>query len=58
MAPTLSTDAAEVLRRIKLIRKYPAPQSAHAERKILAGLSVKDYLAVIETLESGAADAN
>jgi hypothetical protein len=54
MAPPrqLSRSATEALRRIRLIRKYPAPQSDKAEQRVLANLSVSDYLAVIETLES------
>jgi hypothetical protein len=48
----LSPSATEALRRIHIIRKYPAPQADVAERRILAALTVRDYLAVIETLES------
>jgi len=53
MAPSqLSLAATEALRRIRLIRKDPAPQSDNAEKRVLANLSVSDYLAVIETLET------
>lgn len=48
----LSPEATGALRRIKLIRKYPASQSDKAEKRILSTLSVGDYLAVIESLEA------
>jgi len=53
MAPSqLSLAATEALRRIRLICKDPAPQPDNAEKRILANLSLSDYLAVIETLET------
>jgi hypothetical protein len=52
MAPQhLSLASTNALSRIELIRKYPATQSDKAEKRVLANLSVSDYLAVIEVLD-------
>jgi hypothetical protein len=47
----LSLTTTNALGRIRLIRKYPAPQSDKAETRVLANLSLSDYLAVIEVLD-------
>jgi hypothetical protein len=53
MALQLSNSATEALRRIELIRKYPAGMTSEkAEQRVLANLSLSDYLAVIEALDA------
>jgi hypothetical protein len=48
----LSTAATEALRIIRALRKYPAPQTPIAERKVLKNLSVQDYTDVVMALEN------
>jgi hypothetical protein len=49
----LSPLAQEALKTIRALRKYPAPQTPIAERKILKELSVQDYIDVVKALEDG-----
>jgi len=52
MTLQLSNSATNALRRIELIRKYPAgTTSEKAEQRVLANLSLSDYLTVIEVLD-------
>jgi hypothetical protein len=52
MTSQLSDSATNALRRIELIRKYPVGlTSEKAEKRVLANLSLSDYLAVIEVLK-------
>lgn len=44
--------ALEAFRKITALRKYPLPQSAIAEQRILKSLNVTDFAAVVEWLEN------
>jgi hypothetical protein len=39
------------IRAIRALRKYPSSQTPHAEKKILAPLTVADYISVVLALE-------
>jgi hypothetical protein len=47
----ISPAASTAIRIIHAIRKNPSSQSPHAEKKILAQLSVPDYISVVLNLE-------
>lgn len=47
----MTDEARKAFHTIIRIRKHPAVQAPHAERKVLGRLHVDDYLSVIEALE-------
>ncbi len=52
----MTTIAALALQKIRALRKYPLPQSAIAEQRILKSLNVPDFTAVIQALETPLAE--
>jgi hypothetical protein len=48
--------AIEALKKIRALRKYPLPQSAISETRILKALNVPDFTAVISALELKSVD--
>jgi hypothetical protein len=47
----MTAQALETFRTITALRKYPLPQSAIAEQRILKSLNITDFTAVVEALE-------
>jgi hypothetical protein len=43
--------AQEALRKIRILRKYPYPQSPIAEERILKNLNIADYIEVVTAIE-------
>ncbi len=48
----MSPLAQEALRKIRILRKYPYPQSSLAEQRILKNLNVTDFTHVVNALET------
>jgi hypothetical protein len=47
----MSPLAQEALRKIRILRKYPYPQSSLAEQRVLKNLNVTDFTHVVNALE-------